>query len=173
MKLPPAILPDGDGDGVTDQFDREPKTPKGCPVNTHGVSLDTDGDGVPDCKDKELLTKKECFPVDSSGVGVCPRPPCCNGLAGSVFQDPCIINELPSVIADFNSAVLANSTKLILKDISNVMFANPAWNVKVLGYFSEGVDGSSQRSANEARKIVYYLISPEGISKQRFSQGTR
>jgi OOP family OmpA-OmpF porin len=48
MKLPKVVLPDGDGDGVTDQFDLEPNTPKGCPVDSHGVSKDTDGDGVPD-----------------------------------------------------------------------------------------------------------------------------
>ena len=54
MKLPKPVLDDADGDGVTDQFDHEPNTPAGCPVDTHGVSRDTDGDGVPDCKDKEL-----------------------------------------------------------------------------------------------------------------------
>src|SRR5688500_10741487 len=48
MILPKPVLPDTDGDGVTDQFDQE-VTPAGCPVDSHGVSLDTDGDGVPDC----------------------------------------------------------------------------------------------------------------------------
>ncbi|HMG69126.1 MAG TPA: hypothetical protein VK588_15620, partial [Chitinophagaceae bacterium] len=47
MIMPKPILPDADGDGVTDQFDQE-QTPQGCPVDSHGVSLDTDGDGVPD-----------------------------------------------------------------------------------------------------------------------------
>ncbi|MES1220379.1 MAG: hypothetical protein ABUT20_33065, partial [Bacteroidota bacterium] len=46
MRLPKPVLPDSDGDGVTDQFDQE-QTPQGCPVDTHGVSRDTDGDGVP------------------------------------------------------------------------------------------------------------------------------
>jgi OOP family OmpA-OmpF porin len=59
------VLPDGDGDGVTDQFDLEPNTPSGCPVDSHGVSKDTDGDGVPDCRDKEVLTLLKCFPVNS------------------------------------------------------------------------------------------------------------
>ncbi len=48
MKLPKPVLDDADGDGVTDQFDLEPNTPKGAPVDSHGVSRDTDGDGVPD-----------------------------------------------------------------------------------------------------------------------------
>ena len=80
MKLPKPILDDSDGDGVTDQFDLEPNTPKGCPVDTHGVSRDTDGDGVPDCKDKELITPTICQPVDADGVGKCPDPQCCKDI---------------------------------------------------------------------------------------------
>ena len=45
MRLPKPVLPDSDGDGITDQFDMEPNTPAGCPVDSHGVSRDTDGDG--------------------------------------------------------------------------------------------------------------------------------
>src|SRR4030095_2099767 len=73
MIMPKPILPDADGDGVTDQFDQE-QTPQGCPVSNHGVSLDTDGDGVPDCKDKEKVTPTICQPVDADGVGKCPCP---------------------------------------------------------------------------------------------------
>ena len=73
MNIPKPVLPDSDGDGVTDQFDRE-QTPAGCPVDSHGVSRDTDGDGVPDCKDKELITPTYCQPVDADGVGKCPVP---------------------------------------------------------------------------------------------------
>ena len=51
MRLPKPVLPDSDGDGVSDQFDIEHTTP-GCPVDAKGVSLDTDGDGIPDCMDK-------------------------------------------------------------------------------------------------------------------------
>ncbi|MEP6846717.1 MAG: hypothetical protein ABI861_11960, partial [Panacibacter sp.] len=33
MKMPPVVLPDADGDGVTDQFDMEPNTPSGAAVD--------------------------------------------------------------------------------------------------------------------------------------------
>ncbi|MBI3883155.1 MAG: hypothetical protein HY305_02795, partial [Sphingobacteriales bacterium] len=52
MKLPKPVFDDADGDGVVDQLDREPNTPAGAPVDTHGVSKDTDGDGVADFQDK-------------------------------------------------------------------------------------------------------------------------
>ena len=80
MKLPKPVFDDADGDGVIDQFDKEPNTPAGCPVDTHGVSRDTDGDGVPDCKDKQLITPTECQPVDADGVGKCPDPECCKNM---------------------------------------------------------------------------------------------
>lgn len=71
MRFPTVCPPDSDGDGITDQFDME-QTPAGCPVDRHGVSLDTDGDGVPDCKDYELITPTYCQPVNDKGIGTCP-----------------------------------------------------------------------------------------------------
>jgi len=48
MILPEPILPDADGDGIADQFDKCPGTPAGVAVDSHGCPMDTDGDGVPD-----------------------------------------------------------------------------------------------------------------------------
>src|SRR5690606_30407270 len=47
MTIPAPVLPDSDGDGVTDQFDKCPDTPADVPVDVNGCPLDTDGDGVP------------------------------------------------------------------------------------------------------------------------------
>ena len=97
MKIPTPVLPDADGDGVTDQFDQEPNTPAGAPVDSHGVAKDTDGDGVPDYKDKELLTPQKCFPVDANGVGKCP-PTCCDSLDQyRLGATTCNISSLPSI----------------------------------------------------------------------------
>lgn len=52
MRLPKPVLPDSDGDGITDQYDQEQTNP-GCPVDSRGISLDSDGDGIPDCKDTD------------------------------------------------------------------------------------------------------------------------
>ena len=88
---------DADGDGVADMFDKEPNTPAGCPVDSHGVSRDTDGDGVPDCKDKELVTPTQCQPVDADGVGKCPEPDCCKAIRDTLAaMNTCNLN-LPSI----------------------------------------------------------------------------
>lgn len=45
-------LIDSDGDGVIDQFDKEPNTDKNALVYANGVTIDSDKDGVPDHLDK-------------------------------------------------------------------------------------------------------------------------
>jgi hypothetical protein len=58
---------DTDEDGVVDNDDRCPGTPKGVKTNSHGCPDDNDEDGVPDYKDKELMTKKGAV-VDVNGI---------------------------------------------------------------------------------------------------------
>ena len=53
---------DSDGDGVYDDKDQCPNTPKGVSIDESGCPLDSDGDGVPDYKDK--------CPNTPLGVGV-------------------------------------------------------------------------------------------------------
>jgi hypothetical protein len=57
---------DNDKDGVKDDDDLCPGTPKGVKVDGKGCPLDEDNDGVPDYLDKEAGTKKGSL-VDSQG----------------------------------------------------------------------------------------------------------
>ncbi|MBW2096908.1 MAG: OmpA family protein, partial [Deltaproteobacteria bacterium] len=59
---------DSDGDGVYDYLDKCPNTPKGLQVNTNGCPFDADGDGVYDDADKCPNTPKG-VQVDANG---CP-----------------------------------------------------------------------------------------------------
>jgi len=59
---------DNDNDGVPDYMDKCPNTPAGIPVNTDGCPVDSDGDGVPDYLDLCRNTP-EGVPVDKRG---CP-----------------------------------------------------------------------------------------------------
>ena len=60
---------DLDADGVKDDNDECPGTPKGTKVNGKGCPFDADGDGVPDYLDKEAATKKGAL-VDGEGKTV-------------------------------------------------------------------------------------------------------
>lgn len=172
MKLPKPVLDDTDGDGVTDQFDLEPNTPKGCPVDTHGVSRDTDGDGVPDCKDKELITPTQCQPVDADGVGKCPDPQCCKDLraaldSGNFGGHRCNIGDLPSITFKGHSVTLTQENKALLATAAQRMRENPNCKVAVIGY-GESSKAAQQLSWDRVNAVINYLVEKEGISLDRF-----
>jgi outer membrane protein OmpA-like peptidoglycan-associated protein len=171
MKLPKPILDDTDGDGVIDQLDREPNTPAGSAVNTHGVSLDTDGDGVPDSKDKQLITPTECQPVDADGVGKCPDPSCCTELkalidkGGMPGQCP---TDYPSLSFKGNAAALASDTKAMLATVAAKMKSSPNCTITVNGY-PEASKASQAVCQKRLDAIKMYLVEKEGISADRIS----
>jgi outer membrane protein OmpA-like peptidoglycan-associated protein len=172
MKLPKPVLDDADGDGVTDQFDHEPNTPAGCPVDTHGVSKDTDGDGVPDCKDKELITPTQCQPVDADGVGKCPPPACCaelNAKMDSMMtkKQGCGIGDLPSVSFTGRSVSLSKDAQAVLAGVAAKMRNNAACKVAVVGY-GESSKAAQQLSWDRVNAVIKYLVEKEGISEDRF-----
>ncbi|MBS1659753.1 MAG: OmpA family protein [Bacteroidetes bacterium] len=172
MKLPKPVLDDADGDGVTDQFDMEPNTPKGSPVDSHGVSRDTDGDGVPDFKDKELVTPTQCQPVDADGVGKCPDPQCCKDLKnyidnmGGNLGRKCNIGDLPSINFKGRSVSLNNDAKALLASAADKMRNNPGCKVAVIGY-GESSKAAQQLSWDRVNAVINYLVEKEGIGADR------
>jgi len=78
---------DSDGDGVFDEADQCPDTPKGVQVDANGCPVDSDGDGIPDyldrCPDtpRGVQVDANGCPIDSDGDGVpdyldrCPDTP--------------------------------------------------------------------------------------------------
>jgi outer membrane protein OmpA-like peptidoglycan-associated protein len=171
MKLPTPVLPDADGDGVTDQFDMEPNTPAGVPVDVRGVSKDTDSDGVPDYKDKELLTPQKCFPVDADGVGNCPEPACCtelrlridSGLVGAA----CNIGNLPSIQFRAGRATLSREATTMLTSAAEQIKATPNCKVRVTGHGTSN-KAAQQLSWDRVNAVIRYLVERQGISEDRF-----
>lgn len=170
MKFPKPILDDADADGITDQFDLEPNTPSGAPVDSHGVSRDSDGDGVPDYKDKELITPTQCQPVDADGVGKCPEPACCVTLdslikAGGI-RGTCNIGNLPSVSFTGRSLALSNDVKAVLTGVAESLRNNPNCKVAVVGY-GESSKAAQQLSWDRVNMVINHLVEKEGISSDR------
>lgn len=164
MKIPKPVFDDADGDGVVDQLDKEPNTPAGCPVDTHGVSRDTDGDGVPDCKDKQLITPTECQPVDADGVGKCPDPECCKNIAPAA--PACHISDLPSISFRGKSSSLSSDAKAMLATVASNLKNNAECSIIVTGY--PAASKASQALCNKrVAAIKTYLTEKEGISADR------
>jgi len=171
MLLPKPILDDKDSDGVTDQFDNEPNTPAGAPVDTHGVSRDTDGDGVPDYKDKELVTPTQWQPVDADGVGKAPEPDCCKELrdqmANMQVKPKCNLGSLPSITFKGKSVTLSNDAKALLASVAQTIKNNPDCKVAVVGYCASS-KSEQQLSWDRVNAIINYLVDKEGIGADRF-----
>ena len=171
-KFPKQTLLDTDDDGVTDQFDIEPNTPAGCPVDAKGKSRDTDGDGVPDCRDKELITPTTCQPVNADGVGKCPDPQCCTDIiaAGGVKKDPggeCGIGDLPSVAFKGSSVTISGDAAAILAVAAAKIKANPSCKICVIGHGTAD-KRAQQLSWDRANAVKTYLVEKLGISEDRF-----
>ncbi len=166
MRLPKPVLPDSDGDGITDQFDQE-QTPAGCPVDSHGVSKDTDGDGVPDCKDKELITPTYCQPVDADGVGKCPCPEGCAGIAPPEKTCSEKMGALPSVAFKAGVNKLSDDAKAVLSTVAAKLRNNPGCKVVVIGYCSSNKK-EQQLSWDHVNAVINYMVDKEGISADRF-----
>lgn len=166
MKLSTPVLPDADGDGVIDQFDREPNTPTGSPVDSHGVSLDTDGDGVPDSRDKELITPTYCQPVDADGVGKCPCPPDC--FAKVVVADcPAKLGALPSVSFAARTVRVSADASSLLAGVATRMRNNSECRVVVVGY-CYATKAEQQLSWDRVNAVINHMVEKEGISADRF-----
>ena len=168
MKIPTPVLPDADGDGVTDQFDQEPNTPAGAPVDSHGVAKDTDGDGVPDYKDKELLTPQKCFPVDADGIGKCP-PTCCDSIAAGLIklQGKCDLGSLPSIQFKGNTNTLSKASQASLASVAQQLQNSPDCKVKVTGHGASD-KRAQQRSWDRVNAVIQYMVNQQGISESRF-----
>jgi OOP family OmpA-OmpF porin len=162
MLLPDPMLPDSDGDGITDQFDKCPGTPAGVAVDSHGCPLDTDGDGVPDDRDKQLITPTECQPVDADGVGKCPCPEGCGTVVSS-----CGNIGAGNVSFDNNISKIRPAAQAQLATLAAQMQANPTCKVVITG----GGNASKiqqQRSWDRVNAIIEYMSEKHGIDRNRF-----
>lgn len=162
MILPDPTLPDSDGDGITDQFDKCPGTPQGIAVDSHGCPLDTDGDGVPDDRDKQLITPTECQPVDADGVGKCPCPDGCGSMAPA-----CGSISAGSIVFKGSSARIAPTGEGLLSALAAQMMANPTCKVVITGAGNKSKI-QQQRSWDRVNSIIEYMSEKHGIDRNRF-----
>ncbi|MCB9064574.1 MAG: hypothetical protein H6551_05445 [Chitinophagales bacterium] len=162
MILPDPTLPDSDGDGITDQFDKCPGTPAGIAVDSHGCPLDTDGDGVPDDRDKQLITPTECQPVDADGVGKCPCPDGCE-VRGSA----CSNIGAGSILFSGSATKISPAAQGQLSGLAAQMGAAPTCKVVITGAGNQSKI-QQQRSWDRVNAIIQYMSETHGIDRNRF-----
>jgi OOP family OmpA-OmpF porin len=155
-------LADSDGDGVTDDKDKCPNTPKGVTVDMHGCPLDSDKDGVLDHLDKCPGTPMG-VKVDADG---CPIPVPTQSAevteAGTwIYKD---------IQFEVNKADLKESSMPTLNEIVDALKAQPGLNIEIQGHTdSTGAhDYNVGLSQKRAQSVMSYLIS-KGIDPSRMT----
>jgi len=177
-KPAPAAAPtprDTDGDGVTDDRDKCPKTPKGVAVDKAGCPLDDDKDGVADYLDKCPKTPKGApvdatgCPLDSDGDGIFDYLDECPGTPKGVMVDDvgCTLKFTLYIEFDFDKADIRPEYFGDLANAAEFIEKYPAPKILVAGHTDNiGEDDYnmelSQRRANAVRQYLIdnYSLDP-------------
>jgi len=174
---------DSDGDGVTDDLDRCPNTPRGVKVDRRGCPLDTDGDGVPDYLDKcpntpkGVKVDKNGCPLDTDGDGVpdyldqCPGTP----KGAHVNEKGCWVLvdvelKTGNVLFDTGKWDIKAQAYPILDEALAILKKQPTLKVEVQGHTDNvGARAYNQKlSERRANAVMQYFID-KGIEPQRVS----
>jgi OOP family OmpA-OmpF porin len=146
---------DGDGDGVVDGIDKCPDTPPGRSVNAEGCEIDTDGDGLVDGVDK-------CPTVYAKTPDGCPAP-----LAATPAPEKLV---LEGVNFDYDRSRLRGDELPTLNDAVAKLKAWGDAKVEVGGFTdSRGSAAYNKKlSLRRAESVRRYLIG-KGIAADRLS----
>jgi OOP family OmpA-OmpF porin len=138
---------DSDGDGVTDDLDRCPDTPKGVTVDTRGCPIDSDGDGVPDYLDKCPNTPKGAN-VDARG--------CWTYAAVVLF--------------DFDSAEVKSEAFPMLDEAISILKKNSEMKVEIDGHTDNRGPAAYNMKLSErrAKSIMQYFVD-QGVEAERLT----
>ncbi|HEY0913281.1 MAG TPA: OmpA family protein [Solimonas sp.] len=152
--------PDADGDGVPDDADLCPNTPKGVKVDSKGCPVDSDGDGIPDALDKCPGTAKG-VKVDSSG---CAKDGSAEG-PNRRFEDVHFEFDR-SDLTDYARSILDNASKAI----GGLSQQYPSLKVDVSGHTDWiGTDGYNQALSERRANSVKQYLTRKGVDSKRIS----
>ena len=183
------IMEDGDNDGVSDYFDKDPETPEGYIVDGSGVAQDTDKDGIPDELDDDPYSTKGAQ-VDANGVEYdqdADGIPDAKDLEQNTptgqlvnFQGVSIKDRigggggndsyfLPSVYFDFNKSLVTKANYQRMAVIANYMKANPNAKLEVVGHTDPiGTESyNTNLSERRAKAVVKALVNDFDMDESR------
>lgn len=155
------MLKDSDGDGVPDYLDKEPNTPAGARVDSHGRTLDSDGDGIPDHLDK-------CpFVPGPASMDGCPPP---DTVEEVDYLRKAINDGYVNVYYAFDSAKPLGYSASAINYVTNFLKRNPGVSVELKGFADElGPENYNMKLSERRAKAVYDVMIAAGIDASRIS----
>lgn len=167
----PRYTDDNDHDGVPNQLDRCPFTPKGVKVNAQGCSMDKDMDGVPDYRDSCPNTPKG-VPVGSNGCALKPHNPTAKPKREPAQSSTSTSPPQRVDAAHFapNSTALDAHSETILKSLADTLKQTGYQHIVVIGHTAAlGKSGGAHRVAlARAKRVRDYLIK-QGLQASKLS----
>ena len=169
------VLLDSDGDGVVDERDQCPNTPRGITVDARGCPPDSDGDGVPDYLDRcpgtppGVAVDSSGCPFDSDGDGVADHmDKCPNTPKGATVNEAGCWALKATTLYDSNSSYIRAEAYPLLDEVAIILEKNPEMEVEVQGHTdNKGTAKYNQwLSEKRAEKVKDYLVS-KGIAPSR------
>jgi outer membrane protein OmpA-like peptidoglycan-associated protein len=171
------VLLDSDGDGVVDEMDQCPNTPRGITVDARGCPPDSDGDGVPDYLDQcpgtppGVAVDNSGCPFDSDGDGVadyldkCPNTP-----KGATVNEAGCWTLQATALYDSNSSYLRAEAYPLLDEVASILEKNPEMQVEVQGHTDNTGSAKYNQwlSEKRAQRVKDYLVS-KGIDPSRLA----
>jgi OOP family OmpA-OmpF porin len=166
---------DSDGDGVVDEVDKCPNTPRGMEVDAQGCPLDSDGDGVIDYADKcpgtppGVSVDSSGCPPDSDGDGVvdyldqCPSTP-----VGATVNEVGCWSLKATMLFDTNSSYIKVEAHPLLDEVVTILEKNPQIQVEIQGYADNTgtAEYNQWLSERRAKRVMDYLLT-KGIVPER------
>lgn len=168
------LLADADDDGVVDYLDREPNTPAGTPVDTHGVALDSDKDGCPDSEDPEPFSTPNMPIENCQNVFVTENR--VNEIIDERLKDYVPGNSgtggnwyLPMIFFDLDKTNIRPDAVASLANVADIMKQYSKLKVEVIGYADTRASESYNLKLSEdrAKAAIEYLTS-KGVDQSRF-----
>ena len=174
--LEKAEAKDSDGDGVFDDLDKCPNTPKGVKVDRFGCPIDADGDGVYDYLDQcpntprgVRVDQKGC-PPDSDGDGVYDYIDQCPGTPKGVKVNDRGCWVIEHIQFDTGKSTIKVRAYPALDEIVAVLKKDPTLRVDIQGHTDNiGSEAFNMKlSRDRARAVMEYLVK-KGVQAKRLS----
>lgn len=169
------VLLDSDGDGVVDERDQCPNTPRGITVDARGCPPDSDGDGVPDYLDRcpgtppGVAVDSAGCPFDSDADGVADHmDKCPNTPKGATVNEAGCWSLEATALYDSNSSYMRAEAYPLLDEVASILIENPDMKVEVQGHTDNTGSAKYNQwlSERRAQRVRDYLVS-KGIDPSR------